>query len=161
MGTERQSRRSHFYYYVIADLILGTKQTLLPEILIFSLQFSLQSIHNRKSTIIEMLPEIATDALLGVREHLLKRIEKAGTNLILNAKIKEFLDDGVIYEQNGEEKKATGFDDIILALGVESVNTLEKELEGLVPEIYVIGDAKQVGHANDATEAAIEVAHKL
>ena len=157
MGTERQSRRSHFYYYVIADLILGTKQTLLPEILIFSLQ----SIHNRKSTIIEMLPEIATDALLGVREHLLKRIEKAGTNLILNAKIKEFLDDGVIYEQNGEEKKATGFDDIILALGVESVNKLEKELEGLVPEIYVIGDAKQVGHANDATEAAIEVAHKL
>ena len=46
-------------------------------------------------------------------------------------------------------------------MGVKSVNTLEESLKGMAPEIYVIGDAKKVGQANAATEAALAVADQL
>jgi hypothetical protein len=37
--------------------------------------------------------------------------------------------------------RLTGFDTIILAMGVRSVNILKEKLEGKVSELYVIGDA--------------------
>ena len=117
--------------------------------------------HNRKSTIIDMLPDIAMECFLGVREHLVERVMGCATDLIMNAKIKEFLPDGVIFEQNGKTETRTGFDSIILALGVKSVNPLEQILKDLVPEIYVIGDASKVGQANAATEEAIRIADSL
>ncbi len=117
--------------------------------------------HNRQSTIIDRLPDIAMETFLGIREHLVERVLACGTGLIMNAQIKEFLPDGVIYEQNGEIKTQTGFDSIVLAMGVKSVNPLEQVLTGIVPEVYVIGDAKKVGQANSATEAALAVADKL
>lgn len=117
--------------------------------------------HNRKSTIIDMLPDIAMDTILGVREHLVERVKGYGTELIMNAKIKEFLPDGIVYEQNGTIETKSGFDNIILALGVKSVNPLEKALQGMVTELYVIGDAKEAGQANAATEAAIKIADTI
>ncbi len=115
----------------------------------------------RKSTIIDMLQDIAMESFLGVREHLVERVMGCDTDLIMNAKIKEFLPDGVIYEQNGKTETRTGFDNIILALGVKSVNSLEQILQDIVPEIHVIGDASKVGQANAATEEALRIADSL
>lgn len=117
--------------------------------------------HNRKVTIIDMLPDIAMETFLGIREHLVSHVKACGTDLVMNAKIKEFLPNGVVYEQNGRTEELTGFDSIVLAMGVKSVNTLEESLKGMAPEIYVIGDAKKVGQANAATEAALAVADQL
>ncbi len=117
--------------------------------------------HNRNCTIIDMLADIAMETFLGIREHLVSRVMECKTDLILNAKIMEFLTDGVIYEQNGNIEKITGFDSIVLAMGVKPVNPLEEVLKGIVPELYVIGDAKKVGQANSATEAALAVADRL
>ena len=46
-------------------------------------------------------------------------------------------------------------------MGSKSYNPLEEELKGLVKELYVIGDAKEAGQANKATEEAAAVAFRL
>lgn len=117
--------------------------------------------HYRQCTIIDLLPDVAMDTALGVREHLLNRVKKAGTKFILNAKVKEFLTDGVLYEQDGNEFSSVGYDSIVLAMGVKSHNPLEKELKDLVPELYVIGDANKPGQANTATEEALALADRI
>ena len=59
------------------------------------------------------------------------------------------------------KKSAEGFDSIIIAMGSKSYNPLEEEVKDLVPEVYVIGDAKKAGEANKATEEAATVAFKI
>jgi 2,4-dienoyl-CoA reductase-like NADH-dependent reductase (Old Yellow Enzyme family)/thioredoxin reductase len=117
--------------------------------------------HNRAVTILDMLPAIAQDAESGVRVFLMKRLEEHRTQMIVNAKVKQFYPDGVSYEQDGTEKELRGFDTIVLSLGVKAYNPLEEKLRGKVKELYVIGDAEHAGKANQATEAGLAVALKI
>ena len=56
---------------------------------------------------------------------------------------------------------ADGYDSIIIAMGAKAYNPLEEELKGIVPEVHVIGDAKEAGQANKATEEAAAVAFRI
>lgn len=114
----------------------------------------------RKSTLIDMIPAV-NYGVLGVGTHLKARLDSNGTKYILGATIREFTPDGVVYEQNGEEKKAGGFESIVIAMGNKAYNPLEAELTGNIPELYVIGDASKAGQANKATEEAAAVAFKI
>ena len=109
---------------------------------------------------IDMIPAV-NYGILGVGTHLKARLDSIGTQYIMGAKIKEFTDTGVVYEQNGEEKTADGYDSIIIAMGAKAYNPLEEELKGIVPEVHVIGDAKEAGQANKATEEAAAVAFRI
>ena len=71
-------------------------------------------------------------------------------------RVKLILPDGVIYEKDGAEHKLTGFDTIVLALGVRAYNPLEEAVKAMGKQAIVIGDASQPGPANKATEAALE-----
>ena len=64
----------------------------------------------------------------------------------------KILPDGVIYEQNGSEYTCSGYDTIVLALGVKANNPLEEAARALGKQVFVIGDAAQPGPANKATE---------
>lgn len=114
----------------------------------------------RTSTLIDMIPA-ADYGILGVGTHLKARLDSIGTQYILNAKIDHFTKTGVVYTQNGEEKEAEGFDSIIIALGAKAYNPLEEKLKGIVPEVFVIGDAAKAGQANKATEEAAAVAFRI
>ncbi len=114
----------------------------------------------RTSTLIDMIPAVDY-GILGVGTHLKARLDSIGTQYILNAKIDHFTETGVVYTQNGEEKEAGGFDSIIIALGTKAYNPLEETLKGIVPEVFVIGDATKAGQANKATEEAAAVAFKI
>lgn len=114
----------------------------------------------RTSTLIDMIPTV-NFGVLGVGTHLQARLAENNTQYILNANIKKFSKDGVVYEQDGEEKTATGFDSIVIAMGSKSYNPLEKELTGIAKEVYVIGDAIESGMANKATEEAAAVAFRI
>ena len=114
----------------------------------------------RVSTLIDMIPAVDY-GVLGVGTHLKARLAENNTRFILNARIKRFTADGVVYEQDGEEKTASGFDSIVIALGAKAYNPLEEEIAGMAKEIYVIGDASKAGKANKATEEAAAVAFKI
>lgn len=117
--------------------------------------------HLHNVTIIEMLPEIAIDEQDDVKYYLLERLKKWGVKAITNATVKEFLDDGVIYDKDGKDERITGFDSIVLAMGAKAYNPLEEKIKGKVPEIYVIGDAVKARKALEAIEEAARIAVKI
>ncbi|MFW5992231.1 MAG: FAD-dependent oxidoreductase, partial [Halanaerobiaceae bacterium] len=115
----------------------------------------------RNVTIVEMLSDIARDVEAPIRHFLIDRLESYGTDIYTNCKVKKFIDDGVIAELDGEEIKIAGFETIVLALGVESVNHLKSELENTGREIYVIGDAREPGRAGKAIEEGARLGIKI
>lgn len=116
---------------------------------------------NHDVTIIEMKPDIALDEATAPRFFLIPRLREYGVKWEVNATVKRFVDGGVVYEQGGEEKELSGFDTIILALGVRSNNPLEEMVRGLVDEVYVVGDAEKPAPANHATETGLAAALAL
>lgn len=116
---------------------------------------------NSSVTIIEMLDGVAKDAESAVREFMLERLEKYKIKSYTDSRVLEFVDDGVIYLNNGEEHRLDGFDAVVLAMGSISYNPLEEQLREHFDEVYVIGDAKKTGFCNKANEQAVRVALKL
>ena len=112
--------------------------------------------HNMAVKIVEMKQDIALDEASGPRFFLIPRLQEHGVTWEVNATVKEILPDGVIYEKDGAEHKLTGFDTIVLALGVRSYNPLEETVKAMGKQVIVIGDAAKPGPANKATEAALD-----
>lgn len=117
--------------------------------------------HGHEVTIVDMLPEIATDVQDSVRYFLLKRLMERKIAIYTNTKVTEFIADGAKAEKDGKDMLFTGFDTIIIAVGAKPVNNLRYELEGKVPELYIIGDALEARKAIDAIEEGASVAIKL
>ena len=117
--------------------------------------------HGKAVTIVEMRPDIALDETSAPRFFLIPRLKEHGVEWIVNATVKKILPDGVVYEQNGTEHTCSGYDTIVLALGVRPNNPLEEAVRALGKEVYVIGDAAKPAPANKATEAALDAVLKL
>lgn len=117
--------------------------------------------YGRNVTVIELRDEIGIDVNTMVKITLMRRLKQYGINMLTGAKIEKFYDDGVSYTKNGKTADLRGFDSVILAMGRVSYNPLESELKGLVPELYVIGDAAEAGKVFKATDSAAELALKL
>ena len=92
---------------------------------------------------------------------LIPRLKEHGVDWYVNAVVREILPDGVSYEQNGEIHTLSGYDTIVLAVGVRANNPLEETVKSLGKPVCVIGDANQPGPANKATEAALEAVLQL
>ena len=118
---------------------------------------------SRNVTIIEMRDNIAGDVHDFTRRFMMERYKNYDheVQIITGAKVKEFVDDGVIYEKEGQELELRGFDSVIWASGAKSYNPLEGSLKEKVPELHVIGDANQVDKAVRAIYDAAEIAAKI
>jgi NADPH-dependent 2,4-dienoyl-CoA reductase/sulfur reductase-like enzyme len=108
--------------------------------------------HGRKVTIIEMLPEVATDVQALTRSFLLKDLAEKDVKIYVNAKVKTVLKDEVMIERDGNEEKLGPFDTIVLAIGLEPSNELSAALAGKVDRLITIGDAAKIANALEAVE---------
>ena len=117
--------------------------------------------HGKAVTILEMRPDIALDEAPTSRAFLMPRLADRGIQKIVNATVKKFNEDGVVYEQFGREFTIGGFDTIVLAMGVMPNNPLEEAARKVCGQVFVIGDAKEPGPANKATEAGLAAALAL
>lgn len=62
------------------------------------------------------------------------------------------IDNGnVIVEKEGQQQTLSGFDHIVFAVGSRPENKLYEQVKDCGKEVYIFGDAKQVGTALDAT----------
>jgi pyruvate/2-oxoglutarate dehydrogenase complex dihydrolipoamide dehydrogenase (E3) component len=113
-------------------------------------------------TMIEMQPLVAMQSVYEVRHLLMKRLHEKGVKMITGATVKEILDDGAIYlTHDGKEETIHGAEYVILTMGSKPQDELSAKLEGMVPEVHVIGDAKEVARILEATSAAAELASKI
>lgn len=119
----------------------------------------------REVTIIEMKPEIAADLDPYSRPMLLRELKKKEITMLTNAAIQEFLPGGVAWKSTEKTDNTVhtlaGFDTVVLALGTRNYNPFREELEDMVGETAVIGDAKRAGKVYAATHEAAEIAMKL
>jgi len=117
--------------------------------------------HGHEVTLVEMLPEIGRDVQDAIRFFLLERLDEHRTTILTNTKVIEISAGTVKAERDGSEIELKGFDTIVIAVGAKPVNSLEQELKGKVPELYVIGDAVEPRKAIDAIEEGAKIAVKL
>jgi len=102
---------------------------------------------NRQATIIEILGSVGEDMHVHIKHFLFKTLETGGVEILTNMEVKEFTKDGALCQSDKGERKLTGYDLAILALGSEAYNPLEQELRSRLKEVHVIGDAAKPRNA--------------
>jgi NAD(H)-dependent 7beta-hydroxy-3-oxo-delta4-cholenoic acid oxidoreductase len=112
-------------------------------------------------TIVEMLPHIGLDTPVPQMSLRIQRLREKGVKVVTRAKLREILDDGVVYVKDGQEEVVHGMGHIILAMGTRSVNAISDKIRGRVTEVYVIGDAKEPRMALEAIAEGAEVGRKI
>lgn len=115
-------------------------------------------------SVIEFKPEIAGDVFLYVRDHLMKRLNRKNVRMYPGAKVTEFFDDGVAYEDivSGAVDELRGFDTVVLAMGAKSYNPFEEQLkDNKAIQLFVIGDARKAGKAMAGIHQAYDIQKEI
>ena len=101
------------------------------------------AVQGSKVTIIEMMPDIITDAVSQPRACLLQHIKKYGIDVHTNTKLTKVGDGAVYAEEYGEPVEFKRIDMVVNAMGVRSYNPLEAELADCGCKVVVVGDASK------------------
>ncbi len=119
--------------------------------------------HGRKVTIVEALDKIlaVNGPLCHANKDMLERlVPYHGVDVITGAKVKSYRD-GVLTAETAEGEKTISCDSVILAVGYREEDSLYRQLEFDVPEIYLLGDAKKVSNIMYGIWDAFEVANHI
>lgn len=117
----------------------------------------------KRVTIIEAMKKILSvnGPLCHANQEMLERlIPYKGIEVITEARADRFADGKLSYRQ-GNEQKELCCDDVILAVGYKEEAELYHQLEYEIPEIYLLGDAKNVSNIMYAIWDAFEVANHI
>ncbi len=109
--------------------------------------------------IVEMFGEVARGMEAIEKTLTMKSLEKGGILIYLNSRVAR-VDKKKVFVEGEHNMVIDNVDHIILAAGMKSYNPLEEKLNGNIP-VWVIGDAKKVGKAQDAIKDAFETAKNL
>jgi NADPH-dependent 2,4-dienoyl-CoA reductase/sulfur reductase-like enzyme len=115
----------------------------------------------RQIIVVEMLKGVALDMFFINKKFLMDRLNAYGVSVVTSAKVKEIIDDGVIFSKNGRDEYIRNVDNVILAMGVKPVNNLLAKIRHKVADVYVIGDAKEPRKAIDAIAEGAEIAGRI
>ena len=94
------------------------------------------------------------------KEMLLELIPFKGVKTVCGAKVTGYKDGKLTYEKGGETVSLPA-DSVILAVGYREEKSLYEQLQFEVPDIYLLGDAKNVSNIMYAIWDAFEVANHL
>jgi 2,4-dienoyl-CoA reductase-like NADH-dependent reductase (Old Yellow Enzyme family)/thioredoxin reductase len=108
--------------------------------------------HGKTVTLVEMLPDIATEIPNINRMTLLQDLEKGKVRVLVNTTVKDILEDGAVVVK-GCETETISADTVIVASGSKPNNDLELELAGKPYKVITIGDASKVAKVMEAIEA--------
>lgn len=110
-----------------------------------------------KVIVVEMANEIAPGTWMQHKDDVMPKLNKYGVKFYTGEKLLEICDNEIITE-NTKSKAITKLsaDCVVLSLGAKSENTLYEELKKDGKNVYIIGDAKNVGRIADATNGAFE-----
>lgn len=108
------------------------------------------ALEGKDVTIIEMLPDVATDINPMSRAALLDMLDQNGVTIHTGKTIRKITMEGVILcNEKGREENLKG-DTIVLAFGARSENKYVESIKDNVKEVYIVGDCsspRKVGEA--------------
>ncbi len=108
-----------------------------------------------------MLDEAGVDMDERVRPQLLSILQRAGVKIYLSTRVESAMPGGVEVNRNGKKEKMTGFDLLVLAVGVKARTGLVNELKGKPFQVILAGDVAQVGNGLAAFRSGAEAALKI
>lgn len=115
---------------------------------------------NQKIVLVEMLSKIGKDIGASTRWSILQDIHRRGIEIHLSSKVIEITPEAVVFEKEGNLITYPA-KTVVLAMGAVSENSLYEGLKGLVPELYVIGDAQSPRKALEAVKEGFEIGLKI
>ncbi len=115
---------------------------------------------NNRITIVKRTTDFGEDMEMIAKNLSLKMMKEKGTVFSDHTYIKKIEGKTVYAERNGDDIQFNDIDIIVVSTGMKSYNPLEEELRGEM-QVYVVGDAKEVGNAQDAIRDSYEIAKKL
>lgn len=103
-----------------------------------------------------MIPEaaFAKDASPAPYTMLHALLKKNGVKLVGDSKVQRFTEEGVEVIDKSWRTTLLKADTIVNALGMRTDKAMADKFTGLVPEVYMIGDASKVGNIRHATNSA-------
>ena len=113
----------------------------------------------KKVTLIEQLPEIASDEVLVPRWDLLADLEKNKVDICTETRVKEIKDGAVML--SGKQSGEILADTVVLSVGSRPETALAKELKERGYDVRVIGDAAGVGLAGAAIKQGFWTGREL
>jgi len=123
----------------------------------------------KKVTIVEMLESVANDIDTETRTFLLFKLTQNGVKIVVGAKTKQIVSEGVIIEKEGKQELIEG-NTVVLSLGAVPNRDLVKNLpvkngklsfKGRFIPVYLIGDVVEVRKIKDAIYEGATVAYHL
>ena len=116
------------------------------------------AMEGKEVTIIEMLDEVAVNAMIINRMALLKKLAEYKVNLLTGKKILEFTDDGVIAENKDGSKQKINADTVIVSFGMQSLNNLADKICNKYPTAKAIGDCVSIGQVGETVRSGFYAA---
>ena len=104
---------------------------------------------NWSVVVAEMLPTAAPDLFRANQEMLIKMMEEHGVELLTTAAVRR-VEPGKVFVTMTDGERPFTADLVVLAVGREPVNQLAAEVNGIVQEVYVIGDSRSPRKIKDA-----------
>ena len=116
---------------------------------------------SRKVTVIEMGNEIGKGIGISTRWGIRKRMKQMGIEIKTNTKALSLTDQSVIVELADGTTEELLADGVVVATGLLPNEDIIAEIEGEIPEIYVIGDAKKPDSIEACIREAVELGRKI
>ena len=115
----------------------------------------------KEVTLVEMLEIIAADLVTHMQHYLGLRLKQKGVTILTSTRVLELGKGHAMVEDASGVRRLDGFDTIVVAVGSTPNNSIYCSLEGKVPELYLIGDAKEPREVVEAVYEGEEVAVNL
>ena len=114
----------------------------------------------KKVTMVELLPEIGREIILMMKAPILTKLAQLGVVCRPGCKTTA-ISDGSITLETADGTEDLTVDTVVLATGLKVDNSLYYELAEDYPNIYLVGDCRQVGRFIDSGRSAWAIANIL
>ena len=150
-------------------LYIANRGTLTPEMLHFLWLHGAESKETltnmiskgvKSVTVVEMNSHIGTGLGASTRWIVLNELKRLGVKILNNSKAVNILPTGVQIECD-EDMRLIECDSIVLAVGSKSNNSLTDRIKKIIPEVYTIGDANNIGTALEAIKDGFLLGMKI
>ena len=115
----------------------------------------------KETTVVEMLPEVATGICHANRVMLLDLLAKNEVDVITKMTIQEITDGGVLSIDKDLNKTVIECDTVVLAVGLKPSNEIYNSMDKEISHIYAIGDCKEARKIMDAIWEGYDVSRTI
>jgi 2,4-dienoyl-CoA reductase (NADPH2) len=119
-----------------------------------------RTLRNKKVTVLEMLDRIGRDVGITTMSSLRLSLRLHDIKIITKATAQRIKESGVEYKQDGEVKTVPA-DTVVIAMGSKPEAGLLRMLEGVVREVYQVGECAGVRTVFEAIEEAARVGREI